>query len=178
MILFKAREKGLEFILDADPDLPDRLFGDEVRVREILTNILNNAVKYTNRGYVRLKVRARDRAGSAVRLVFIVEDSGIGIRKEDMPYLFRSYGRLDRQANRHIESTGLGLGLRPGIALGRNGRHEIGILPYIAFAYGIAAEGRLLLALGSTTVGSIGSRHTILDEHDVGTGQIHCLYLC
>ena len=109
MILFKAREKGLEFILDAEPDLPDRLFGDEVRVREILTNILNNAVKYTNRGYVRLKVRARDRAGSTVRLVFIVEDSGIGIRQEDMGRLFDKFERLDMEHNSTVEGSGLGL---------------------------------------------------------------------
>ena len=109
MILFKAKEKGLEFVIDADADLPDRLFGDEVRVREILTNILNNAVKYTDRGSVRLAVRARDRVGSSVRLVFIVQDTGIGIRQEDMGRLFDKFERLDLERNSTVEGSGLGL---------------------------------------------------------------------
>ena len=109
MILFKAKEKGLEFSLKVDESMPDRLFGDEVRVREILTNILNNAVKYTERGFVRLNVRALDPAGGTVKLVFVVEDSGIGIRQEDMGKLFNKFERLDLQRNSTVEGSGLGL---------------------------------------------------------------------
>ena len=109
MILFKAKEKGLEFSLKADPEVPDSLYGDELRVREILTNLLNNAVKYTEHGFVRLTVRARDLAGSSAQLVFIVEDSGIGIRQEDMDRLFSKFERLDMQRNSTVEGSGLGL---------------------------------------------------------------------
>ena len=109
MILYKAQEKGLEFTLDADPSLPDCLFGDEARVREILMNILNNAVKYTERGFVRFTVRAGNQAGSTIRLLFTVEDSGIGIRQEDMDKLFNKFERLDLEHNSTVEGSGLGL---------------------------------------------------------------------
>ena len=109
MISFKAREKGLEFSIDADKAIPDNLFGDEVRIREIITNILTNAVKYTERGFVRLTVRAGEQAGNTVPLVFTAEDSGIGIRQEDMDRLFTKFERLDMQRNSTIEGSGLGL---------------------------------------------------------------------
>ena len=109
MIAFKAKEKGLEFIQEADSGLPDSLYGDEVRVREIITNVLNNAVKYTEQGHVRMKVHARDLTGSTVRLVFTVEDTGVGIRQEDMNKLFTRFGRLDLQRNSTVEGSGLGL---------------------------------------------------------------------
>ena len=106
---FRAREKGLEFIFDTDPSLPDQLFGDEVRVREILMNLLTNAVKYTERGFVRFTVRGGERSGSAIALKFIVEDSGVGIRREDMGKLFSKFQRLDLQRNSTVEGSGLGL---------------------------------------------------------------------
>ena len=109
MIFFKAREKGLDFTLDVDRTLPDNLFGDQVRVREIVTNILNNAVKYTEHGYIRLKVQAGEQVGSTIQLVFITEDSGIGIRKEDMEKLFDKFQRLDMERNSTVEGSGLGL---------------------------------------------------------------------
>ena len=109
MISYKAKEKGLAFSLDADPSIPDRLVGDEMRVREILINLLNNAVKYTERGYVRLQVQAGEAAGDTIRLVFTVEDSGIGIRREDMDRLFDKFERLDMQRNSTVEGSGLGL---------------------------------------------------------------------
>ena len=109
MTAMKAKEKGLAFTLDADESVPDHLFGDEVRVREILINILNNAVKYTDQGYVRLKVRAGEADGNTLRLVFSAEDSGIGIRREDMDRLFDKFERLDMQRNSTVEGSGLGL---------------------------------------------------------------------
>ena len=109
MNALKAKEKGLAFTQDTDESVPDCLFGDEIRVREILINILNNAVKYTERGYVRLKVFAGESAGDTVRLVFRVEDSGIGIRRGDMDRLFDKFERLDMQRNSTVEGSGLGL---------------------------------------------------------------------
>ena len=109
MIAYKAREKGLEFTLETDENLPENLFGDAGRVREVITNILNNAVKYTEKGYVRMKVHARDLIGSTIRLVITVEDSGIGIRQEDMDRLFTKFERLDMHRNSTVEGSGLGL---------------------------------------------------------------------
>ena len=115
MIRFKAQEKGLEYSTDVDETLPDNLFGDEIRVREILTNILSNAVKYTDRGFVRLTVRAGEQDGSTIRIVFVVEDSGIGIRRKDMEKLFSKFQRLDLEHNSTQEGSGLGLAITRGL---------------------------------------------------------------
>ena len=109
MIFFKAQEKGLEFTLDTDKNIPDNLLGDKVRVRGIITNLLTNAVKYTEHGFVRLRVRSGDQTGNVIRLIFTVEDSGIGIRREDKDKLFSKFQRLDMQRNSTVEGSGLGL---------------------------------------------------------------------
>jgi len=113
MIFFKAREKGLEFTIDVEETLPDSLFGDEVRVRQIITNVLNNAVKYTEKGFVHLALRGDMQnaaaAGQTVRLIITVEDSGVGIRPEDISIMFDKFQRLDLEQNSTVEGTGLGL---------------------------------------------------------------------
>ncbi len=115
MISFRAREKELEFIVDVDESLPDKLFGDMVRVRQIITNILTNAVKYTDKGNVRLIVRKQENdtieAGNTLNLTITVKDTGIGIRPEDMDKLFGSFERLELKRNSTIEGTGLGLSI-------------------------------------------------------------------
>ena len=109
MVLIKAREKGLRFTLNTKEPLPENLFGDERRIREILMNILNNAVKYTEQGFVRFTVRAGAQENSTVRMIFSVEDSGIGIRQKDMDKLFTKFQRLDMERNSTVEGSGLGL---------------------------------------------------------------------
>ena len=109
MVLIKAREKGLRFTLNTEEPLPENLFGDERRIREILMNILNNAVKYTEQGFVRFTVRAGAQENSTVRMIFSVEDSGIGIRQKDMYKLFTKFQRLDMERNSTVEGSGLGL---------------------------------------------------------------------
>ena len=115
MIAFRAQEKGLEFITDIDETLPDSLYGDMVRVRQVITNILANAVKYTDSGNVKLILRRQDdgevRAGEMLNLAVTVKDTGIGIRPEDMEKLFGSFERLDLKHNSTIEGTGLGLAI-------------------------------------------------------------------
>ena len=113
MIHFKAAEKGLDFVVEVDRTIPDNLYGDEVRVRQVITNVLNNAVKYTQEGSVRLAVRgdweAGAAAGSTLRLSVLVQDTGIGIRPEDLSRLFSKFERLDMEKNSTVEGTGLGL---------------------------------------------------------------------
>ena len=111
MILFKARDKGLEFVVDVDENLPDNLHGDEVRVRQVITNILNNAVKYTEHGSVRLKLRGERSGEDRLTLVAAVRDTGIGIREEDLKKLFTKFQRLDLEQNSTVEGTGLGLAI-------------------------------------------------------------------
>ena len=108
-IFFKAQSKGLDYIIDVDPTLPDVLCGDGLRVRQILTNLLSNAVKYTGKGSVTLSLRGERRADGALILTATVRDTGIGIRPEDRDKLFTRFQRLDMDRNNTVEGTGLGL---------------------------------------------------------------------
>ena len=111
MTLFKARDKGLEFVIDVDEELPDELFGDEMRVKQIFTNILNNAVKYTEHGNIRFKLRGEKNEKGEVNLVASVRDTGIGIKKEDREKLFMDFQRLEIDRNSTIQGSGLGLAI-------------------------------------------------------------------
>ncbi|MCR5746154.1 MAG: response regulator [Lachnospiraceae bacterium] len=117
MIRSRADEKGLRLCFDINPDTPKRLNGDEVRIKQIITNILTNAVKYTEKGTVTLGVDYQD-IDTEPDSVFInveVKDTGIGIKKEDMDKLFVEYERIEVKRNRHIEGTGLGLSITKGL---------------------------------------------------------------
>ena len=115
MIAFKARDKGLDFHVEVDDNLPDGLHGDEVRVRQIITNLLNNAVKYTQAGSVQLSMHGETNApaaaGDTLLLKIVVEDTGIGIRPEDIERLFQKFERIDLQKNSTVEGAGLGLAI-------------------------------------------------------------------
>ncbi len=109
MIKPRAEKKSLAFITEIDENIPAVLYGDDVRIRQIITNITTNAVKYTLTGSVRLKVRVQSRQNDRVSLEVTVSDTGIGIREEDISKLFKSFQRLDQERNRNIEGTGLGI---------------------------------------------------------------------
>lgn len=110
MIDVKARDKGLALNLSLDEKMPSRLWGDDVRLRQILVNLMSNAVKYTEKGSVTLTVSTVVQEDTA-DLTFRVEDTGIGIRKEDMGKLFGEFERIEEQRNRNIEGTGLGMSI-------------------------------------------------------------------
>ncbi len=111
MIWIKAKEKGLEFRLNVDSSIPSMLCGDEVRIKQILINLLNNAVKYTSKGFVKLSIRCERVALNRVRVWYSVEDTGQGVKKENIPYIFNAFKRVNEDKNRHIEGTGLGLSI-------------------------------------------------------------------
>ena len=110
-IFFRAQEKGLTVDFILDEALPRTLFGDDVRIRQIVTNLLTNAVKYTPRGGIRMRVRRETAEAEQIGLIISVEDTGIGIRQEDMEKLFERFRRLDEKNTRSIEGTGLGLNI-------------------------------------------------------------------
>ena len=111
MIWARAKEKGLEFHVDVDPSVPAQLFGDEIRLKQILINMLNNAVKYTHEGSITLAIQRGRVSDGNIEMVYTVTDTGIGIKKENLPYLFQAFKRVDEEQNRYIEGTGLGLSI-------------------------------------------------------------------
>ena len=111
IIWIRTHEKKLEFKVDISPDIPSMLYGDEVRIKQIVTNLLSNAVKYTQKGYITLTARSEKTEDNRVVLTISVRDSGIGIKKEDMKNLFQSFQRVDEGKNAGIEGTGLGLSI-------------------------------------------------------------------
>ena len=111
MILFKAQDKNLKFTVEVDPAIPDELSGDEIRIRQIITNLLNNAVKYTEKGSVSLKIRGKKQSDGVLTLTIVVWDTGIGIKPEDKEILFNKFERLEMERNSTVEGTGLGLAI-------------------------------------------------------------------
>ncbi|MDR1894132.1 MAG: response regulator [Spirochaetales bacterium] len=106
----RVGSKPIVFELRLDETIPSRLFGDELRVRQILNNLLSNAIKYTREGRVILDIGFR-REEDRIELICAVRDTGIGIRQEDMEKLFAEYNQIDTESNRTIEGTGLGLSI-------------------------------------------------------------------
>lgn len=110
MALQRVKDKEIEFVVEVDHEIPSRLYGDDVRIRQVLTNILTNAVKYTHEGTVCLRVKSR-KTEEIVVLEFEVEDTGIGIKEEDLPKLSAEFERIEEDRNRNIEGTGLGMSI-------------------------------------------------------------------
>ena len=108
MTMKKAQDKGLQYDLKVSEDIPSVLRGDEIRVRQVMLNLINNAIKYTHEGSVSIDVSYENGTGM---LWFIVTDTGIGIKNEDLGKLFGSFQRLEEDKNRNIEGTGLGLNI-------------------------------------------------------------------
>lgn len=126
----RAEEKGLKFDIDVEGNIPSILYGDELRIKQIVMNLLTNAVKYTEEGKIILSVKSEDITTQPserrkCRVLFSVTDTGKGIKEEDLPMLFDAFLRLDQQQNRHIEGTGLGLSLSRTFAKMMNGDVEV-----------------------------------------------------
>ena len=111
MMWIRAKEKKLEFHVDVSPEIPHELIGDDVRIKQILINVLNNAIKYTKEGSVSLTVQCEMVNDNTCNMIYNVTDTGVGIKPEDIPYLFSAFKRVDEDTNKHIEGTGLGLSI-------------------------------------------------------------------
>ncbi len=105
----KAHEKGLEFLAHVSPKIPEHLLGDPLRIGQILTNFVNNAVKFTERGEIRLNIELLERTGEKVQLKFSVSDTGIGMTREQAAKLFQPFTQADMSTTRKHGGTGLGL---------------------------------------------------------------------
>lgn len=114
MAIVRMDQKHLDFIVDVAPDVPRYLLGDDIRIKQIVLNLLTNAVKFTENGYIKLRVftvPSPQENDKEVVLRFEVEDSGIGIKEENQKKLFDSFSRFDTIKNRAVEGTGLGLAI-------------------------------------------------------------------
>ncbi len=110
MINIRAKDKGIELVFDIDTNIPSEYYGDDIRIKQVLVNLLTNAVKYTVEGAVTLTVTGRVEGEDAV-LRYSVKDTGIGIKEEDIEKLFIQFERIEESRNRHIEGTGLGMNI-------------------------------------------------------------------
>lgn len=114
-------KSGIEFKIDIDKRLPKKLYGDEVRIKQILINLLGNSVKFTKAGYIGLSVREINRNGDMSDIMIKVTDTGIGIKREDISKLFSNFQQVDTKKNREIEGTGLGLSITKNLVEMMNG---------------------------------------------------------
>jgi len=141
MIATRADDKGLTLNLDFDPMLPRRMNGDEVRIKQVITNILTNAVKYTKKGSVTFRIGCERIAEDpeSVMLKVSVKDTGIGIRPEDIDKLFSKFERIEEKRNRNIEGTGLGMSITKSLL------ERMGSALEVESVYGEGSEFRFAL---------------------------------
>ena len=125
VIRLMVQDKSLAYEVNIAKDVPKRLFGDEIRITQVLTNLLTNAVKYTDQGKVTLTLNAVKDLKGMDAIEYIVEDTGCGIKPEDMDKLFDSYERVNLERNRRVEGTGLGMGIVTGLLEAMNSKLNV-----------------------------------------------------
>lgn len=125
MVRVSAEDKKIELIVHVDPDFPENLVGDAVRVRQIFLNILSNAVKFTEKGSVELSLNFDRLGNEKCRIKARVRDTGIGIRQEDLPHIFEIFNQVDTKRNRIGDGTGLGLAISKRLVHMMNGKIEV-----------------------------------------------------
>ena len=146
-----AEKKGIEFKFEKAGDLPNHLFGDDIRLRQIITNLAGNAVKFTEKGYVKLSFTK-----SGNLLIIKIEDTGMGIRKDDMSKLFNAFEQLDKVKNRSIVGAGLGLTISKSLTEMMNG--EISVES--EYGHGTAFTVTVPIVVGSDVNARINSNTT------------------
>ena len=155
MVNIKAEQKELELKFEIDENLPDTMSGDEMRLRQIMVNILNNAVKYTKEGTVTLSATGTKKQDDTIELKIDITDTGIGIRQEDIANLFDKFKRLDIDKNRTVEGSGLGLAITYSLLELMGGSISV------ASEYGHGSTFTILLPqkiIGDTKIGDFRSR--------------------
>ncbi|MDE6567815.1 MAG: PocR ligand-binding domain-containing protein, partial [Lachnospiraceae bacterium] len=111
IIMTRIGDKDLTLIIDYDPNIPAQLMGDSIRIKQVIMNLTNNAVKFTRKGYVKVSIGFEQTADAMITLKVAIKDTGIGIKKEDTNKLFQSFQQVDSKRNRNIEGSGLGLAI-------------------------------------------------------------------
>ena len=125
LVKMMAEQKCLKMKTELDENMPNKLYGDVGRIRQVLINIMNNSIKFTKKGYVSLAVSGDYIDDDIVAVKFDIQDTGIGIKKEDMALIFESFQQLDMNKNRKIEGTGLGLAITKQLVTLMNGDIQV-----------------------------------------------------
>ncbi|MBQ9984669.1 MAG: response regulator [Lachnospiraceae bacterium] len=157
MTTARMGDKDLEFVVDCDPDIPNLLYGDEVRIKQIIINLLTNALKYTEKGGFLLTLTGRKET-YGINLAVSVKDSGIGIQKEYIGKIFDTYRRVDIKKNRSVEGTGLGLPITKRLVTLMNG------VIRVKSEYGKGTEFKIIIpqrVIDETPIVTVGRSKTI-----------------
>lgn len=125
IVMTRIGDKPVELILDIPPDIPYKLYGDSIRIKQALINFANNAVKFTEKGRVRIRISYDWIDEQTIDMKVAVEDTGIGIKEEDLEKIFMSFQQVDSKRNRQIEGTGLGLAITKQLVYLMNGDIEV-----------------------------------------------------
>ena len=163
---FKAKERSLKLVFEIDENIPAVMYGDDVRIKQVLTNLLSNAIKYTDSGTVTLKVTLEGKGRSSAMLKFVVKDTGIGIKEEDIGRLYDAFERIEEKRNRNVEGTGLGINIVVQLLT------LMGSKLLIDSVYGLGSQFSFLLRqtmIDATPVGDISSN--ALDKKDSPKGK-------
>lgn len=162
MFSYRASEKGLKLLYEVDDNLPDGYLGDDVRIRQVLNNLVSNSIKYTEEGGVRVTLNGKPQ-GDMMELTFEVADTGIGIRDEDKSQLFESFTRVDIAHNRNIEGTGLGLAITSSLIRMMGGELKF------ESSYGVGTRFYFSLLLPVCDTTTIAERHMGIFEELAGS---------
>ena len=163
LIRVKVAEKPIELIVEADPGIPGAMIGDAGRIKQVLLNLLGNAVKYTNEGVIRFSLSGEPAGSDAIRLTFVIEDSGMGMKPEDLARLFNDFTRVDEKRNSAIEGTGLGLSIARNLCRAMGGD----ITVTSEYGSGSAFTATLIQAIsGWKPMGELAAAATALAETD------------
>lgn len=170
MIQNRAKAKGLDFSISVNEKMPVKFYGDEIRVKQVVTNLLTNAVKYTKEGEVSFSVDYEMLTDDQAELIFSVKDTGIGIKEEDLDKLCHSFQRLDENQNRSVEGTGLGLCIASNILKLMNGRMEI------ESQYGYGTCFRVYIPQKIESMERIGKFNQRFEKSEQGKKEYQCLF--
>ncbi len=143
-ISVQQRRKKLDLVLDIAPDIPYKLFGDEIHIRQIIGNLLSNAVRYTEKGRITLHVSWKELPKDSVEMHVIVKDTGVGIKEEDIPKLFNAFHRMDSAARRKDDRTGLGLAITKRLIEMMGGSLEVQSVYGLGTAFSFKVEQKIV----------------------------------
>ncbi len=154
-----ADQKSLDLNVEVAPDVPDALIGDEIRLRQVLLNLLNNAVKFTDGGSISIRVRLDRRQGHTARLDFLVCDTGVGIPADKLDLIFEAFRQADGSNTRRYGGTGLGLTISSRLVALMNGQISVESKPGKGSVFRFTAEFRTAAPLSDTEPSTSPANH-------------------